>query len=251
MIFTIALRELRSMFLSPLAWTIIAVLQFIHTWVFLGFLNQYLEYYLPRTQNAAAQHGVTETVVTYAYSDNTFLLLVVIPLITMRVISEERRNKSLTLLFSAPLSMTQIVLGKYLGIMLFLVILLLSISLLPLSLMFFGGLEIQLFASILLGSLLAMSAFAAVGLYMSSLTEQPSIAAISTFGVLLLLILVHLFAQIDQEASELTKYISLSNHLSALFQGVFNTSDIFYFLLIIVFFVVLSIRRLDSDRLKN
>jgi ABC-2 type transport system permease protein len=171
----------------------------------------------------------------------------VVPLISMRLVTEERRNKTLPLLFSAPLSMTEIVLGKYLGLYTFLLIQLLLIALMPLSLLAGGGLDLGLLASGLLGLALLLGGFAAVGLFMSTLTEHQTVAAVSTFGMLLFFWLLD-WARTGAGGGALP-YLSLLNHTEPFLKGLFDTRDVVYHLLFITTFLALSVRRLDMDRL--
>jgi len=250
MIATLAARELRSLFLSPLAWTILAVVQFILAWLFLGQLDVYISYQA-RIAMMENPPGATEVIVAPLFSSATIILLLVIPLLTMRLVSEERRSRTLPLLFSAPVSMTEIVLGKYVGILGFLVIMLGLITLMPLSLLTLGTLDFGLLASNLIGMVLMLAACAAAGLFMSTLTAQPTGAAISTFGLLLLLWIIQMSGQSAAEGSTVFAYLSLQRHYEALLRGLFNSSDILYYLLFIATFLVLSIRRLDADRLQH
>jgi len=250
MVATLAARELRSLFLSPLAWTILAVVQFILAWLFLGQLDVYIAYQA-RIAMMDNPPGATEIIVAPLFSSATIILLLVIPLLTMRLISDERRSRTLPLLFSAPVSMTEIVLGKYLGILGFLAIMLGLITLMPLSLLSLGTLDFGLLASILLGMVLMLAAFAAAGLFMSTLTAQPTVAAVSTFGLLLLLWIIELTGQSAAEGNSVFAYLSLQRHYEALLRGLFNSSDILYYLLFIATFLVLGIRRLDADRLQH
>jgi ABC-2 type transport system permease protein len=131
---------------------------------------------------------VTDLIAAPLLGDAAIVLLLVTPLITMRILSEERRNGTLSLLFSAPVSMTEIVLGKYLGLLGFLSSCsAMLMALMPLSLLGAGRLDFGLLAANLLGLLLIVAAFAAAGLYLSALTSQPTVAAIGSFGLLLLL----------------------------------------------------------------
>ncbi len=248
MIRTIAARELRSLFLSPLAWAILGVVQFILAYLFLGQLDTYIAY---QAQIAMMENppGATEVIVAPLFSSATIILLLVIPLITMRLVSEERRTGTLPLLFSAPVSMTEIVLGKYLGIIGFLTIILGLITLMPLSLLSLGTLDFGLLASNLLGLSLMLAAFAAAGLFMSTLTAQPTVAAVTSFGLLLLLYILNWAG--EGASQNLLAYLSLQAHYEALLKGLFNSSDVAYYLLFILTFLVLSIRRLDADRLQN
>lgn len=248
MILTIALRELRSLFLSPLAWVILAVLQLILAFLFLIHVDLFLG---AQTQLLAmpAAPGLTEVVVAPLFSNAAVILLLVTPLITMRLISDERRNRTLPLLFSTPITMTEIVLGKYLGILLFVLILIALLAAMPLSLLAGGTLDFGMFLSAVLGLTLLLASFAAVGLFMSTLSQSPSVAAIGTFGVLLLLWILDFAGQTGSASKSVLTYLSLTNHYEPFLKGVFDSADAAYYVLFIVLFLVLSIRRLDADRL--
>lgn len=251
MIFTLAARELRSLFLSPLAWSIIAVVQVILSMLFLLALQDFLVTQQPRLHMYSLPLGVTDFVVVPLYNSASIVLMLVVPLITMRVISEERRSRSLALLFSAPLSMTEIVIGKYLGVVAFFFIMTFIYSLMPISLLLAGSIDLGLFFSILLGALLMVCAFAAIGVFMSSLTNQPTIAAISTFGALLLLWIINMAGNNPGGGDghfNLLSYLSMLTHYESFSRGIVNTTDVAYYLLVIITFMVLSVRRLDGDR---
>ncbi|MEK6772186.1 MAG: ABC transporter permease subunit [Pseudomonadota bacterium] len=245
MIFTIAWREFRSLFLSPLAWAILAVLQLI-----LGILFFYIliVVYGPNQDKYALMEGwpgATLIILPNFLTLAAFLLLLVVPLLTMRLISEERRAKTLTLLFSAPISMTEIVLGKYLGVMLFLLLVLALVALMPLSLLLGGRIDLGVVFAGLFGLALTLASFAAVGLFISTLTQHPTVAAIASFGALLCFWLL----DVSVQGTGLVAYLSLFNHYQPFLQGVFDTADAAYHLLLIVTFLTLSVRRLDADRL--
>ncbi len=248
MILTIALRELRSMFLSPLAWTVLAVVQLILAWMFFTQIDAFfaIQSQLTTLPNAP---GVVDLVVAPLFQIASIVLLMVTPLLTMRLISEERRNGTLSLLLSAPVNNTEIVLGKYLGIVMFMFLFVAMITLMPLSLSLGTTLDYgKLFAG-MLALFLLLSAFSAAGLYMSSLTSSPIIAAVSTFGLLLLLWVMQ--SSGAQNVDGVMAYLSLLAHFSPMLRGLINTTDLIYFALFITIFVVLSIRQMDSQRLQS
>lgn len=247
MIFTIALRELRSLFLSPLAWAILAVVQAILGFLFLARVEVY-QIYQPQLLALENAPGVTEVVLPDLLGNAAIVLLLVVPLLTMRLVAEERRNKTLTLLFSAPVSMTEIALGKYLGVLWFLLILLGMLALMPLSLLLGGGLDFGLFCAGLLGLALLLAGFAAVGLFMSTLTQHPTVAATAAFGALLLFWVLDWSGK-GIEGGGVLAYVSLFNHYKPFLEGLFSSADAVYHVLLIATFLVLSIRRLDADRL--
>ena len=247
MITSIALRELRSMFLSPLAWSVLAVTQLIIAW---SFFTQMDFFFTVQPQLATMPNapGVTDLVVMPTYEIASIILLMVTPLLTMRLISEEKRNGSLALLLSSPVSMTQIVLGKFFGIVAFMLILVGMISLMPLSLLMGAELDLGKLAAGVFALVLLLSAFSAAGLFLSSLTTNPVVAAISSFGLLLLLWIIN--SNTGGTAGVLSQ-LSLLGHYAPMLRGLINTADIAYFVLFIATFLLLTIRQMDSQRLQG
>lgn len=250
MIRALAHKEIRSFFASPLAWVILAVASFILSWIFLVQVDLFLRV-MPRLALYPHTAGVTALVAMPLLHSATIILLLITPLVTMRLISEERRQQTLTLLYSSPIRVTEVVLGKYLGVLGFLCVLLALIVLMPLSLALGTQLDWGLLAAGVLGLALVMAAFAAAGLYLSSLTEQPTLAAISSFGLLLFLWIISWAARGHGPGSHILRYVSLLNHFSAFMRGEVKVSDVLYYLLFILLFLTLTIRRLDADRLEH
>lgn len=252
MIAVLAQREFRTLFVSPLAWSILAVTQFILAFIFAALVESYLERQ-PQLMMLENVPGVTEQIVAPLYGATAWLLMMIVPLLTMRLVSEERRNHSLTLLLSAPVSMTEIIIGKFFGILSFLILIILLLSLMPLSLLLAGSLDLGHFVLLLIALILLTACFSALGLFLSTITDQPTVAAIGTYGALLLLWIIDIGSQnvTSVEASGLLTYLSMLRHFDALARGVFSTVDIAYFILFITLFLVLSIRRLDAERLQN
>jgi len=246
----LAKNELYRLFLSPLAWIILALSQLILAYLFLTHIDYFIQIQAKISAIPGAP-GVTELIAIPLLNNAATLLLLIAPLVTMRLIAEERRNESLPLLLSAPLSTYQIVLGKYLGVFGFFLVLLGLISLMPLSLSLGSQLDFALLASGLLGLTLLLASFSAIGLFLSSLTRQPTIAAMTTFSTLFLLWIIDWAGstQITAESTNLFSWLSLLRHYQSLLQGQVNSSDIMYYLIIIGTFLILTIRRLDSERL--
>jgi ABC-2 type transport system permease protein len=249
MIFTIAAKELRSLFLSPLAWSILAVTLFILAYLFLSQIEAYINLQ-PRLAALEGAPGVADIVVAPLFADAAVVLLLITPLVTMRVLSEERRSRTISLLFSAPLSMTEIVVGKYLGVLSFFLILLALLALMPLSLLAGTELDMGKLAAGMLGLALVIAAFTAIGVYMSSLTEQPTVAAVTTFGLLLLLWIIDWAGNKQMDDNSALAHLSMLRHYEPLLKGLFSSADVAYYLLIIVLFLGFSIRRLDATRLQ-
>lgn len=250
MILTIARREITSMFLSPLAWVILAVVQAILGYMFLAQIENFfvLQPQLMQLENTP---GVTDLIVAPIFSLAAIILLMIMPLVTMRTLAEEKKNKTINLLFSAPISITQLVLGKFFGLLFFVLILTSLLMLMPLSLLLGTGLDWGKLLSIYIAMLLLLGSFAAIGLYLSSLTENQTIAAVSTFGALLMLWIIDWVSDSLDQGQSIIGYLSLLKHHQAMLEGVFNSSDALYYLLIIFLFVALTIRQLDADRLQH
>jgi ABC-2 type transport system permease protein len=248
MIFIIAKQEFKTMFLSPMAWVILAVLQTLLGYMFLAQLDNF---YLLQPQLLQLKNtpGVTDIVVAPLFQLSAIILLMIMPLITMRSIAEEKRNRTLSLLISSPLSMTDIVLGKFFGLFFFVIVLVSLLMLMPLSLYLGTALDFGKLFSIYLSMLLLLGSFAAIGLYLSSLTENQTIAAVATFGALLMLWMIDWIGDTVGDGQTVVAYLSLLRHHQNLLEGVFDTGDIAYYLLLIITFLVLTVRQLDRDRM--
>lgn len=238
----IAANELHRMFKSPLAWVIIAVVQFLLSMFFYLLLSQYM-------QPTAGGAGITDTVVNGMYQIAGIVMLMVSPLLTMRLLTEERRQGTIKLLFSSPISITELVLGKYIGILSLYILMISLVTLMPMSLMFGTQLDWGQIATGLIGLFLLVASFAAIGLFISTITNQPATAAISTFGVLFVLWIINAAGSNASEGvAAIFAYLSLLMHYNNLLTGVFNSADVLFYCLVSIFFIVLSIWRLDAER---
>lgn len=246
MIGIIAAKELRSMFASPLAWVVLAFLQLVLAWIFLSRIDYFLmvQGQLARVPNAP---GLTEIAVVPVFGVASIVLLMSVPLLTMRLVAEERRNQTMTLLMSAPVSMTEIVLGKFLAMIVFLAIVNLLILVMGLTLLAGGTLDFGLFAANILGLMLLAASFASIGLFVSCLTNHPVVAAVLSLAVLLGLWIVNIAAS---DPGSVLHRLSLLKHFEGFMNGTVALADLIYFTLLIATFLILSIRRLDADRLR-
>lgn len=241
----IAGREFRQFFISPLGWVILAVVQIILAWLFLSSIDQYMTWQakLATLKNSP---GITDWVVEPLYNNLIMIIILIMPLITMRLISDERRMKTMSLLFSSPLSSIQIVLGKYLGVLGFFLVLVVVATLMPISLLLGGTLDMGKLIGCVITALLMVSSLSAIGLFFSSLTAYPAISAISTFGFILLLWVVSLAARYEPES--MFHWFSLTHHYRWLLQGIMDTRSIAYFMIITVMFLGFTILKLYTER---
>ncbi len=244
-VLNIARYELRRIFLSPLAWAVLAIVQFIMGFVFINLLVDYAN----NAGMGSDQFGVSDYIGGSLYGFATILLLLVMPLMTMRLFAEERKSNSLTLLFSAPVSLTEIVLGKFVGVLGFVAAVILLMGLMPLALNWSTDLDWGRIAAGLLGLFLLMMAFGAAGMFVSSCTREPTIAAVGSFGLLLVVWLFNILAYNDSiPFKELFGYLSLIDHYESLRRGVFDTADAIYYVLFSALFLSLTVLRLDMER---
>jgi len=240
----IARVEFRRMFQLPLAWVILAAVQFLLAIFFYVLLSRYLE-----SAQLAAGRGMTEIVVAGTLQIGGIVMLLVSPFITMRLFSEERRSGTLDLLLSSPVSLVELVLGKFLGVLLFQGVMLAMAALMPLSLLAGTSLDAGQLAAGFLGLGLLMAAFTAVGLFASTLTEQPAVAAVTSFSALFLLWIIHIAGHAGSEhMAAIFAYLSLLRHFDRLLDGYFSSVDVAYYLILVGTFLALAVWRLDSVR---
>ncbi len=243
MIRLIAFKELRNLIAAPTTWILLAVLQFIFAWYFLVRLDAFLQ-----VQNQLAQlsnaPGATQAITVPMYDTIALVLMMLIPLFTMRLLAEERRNQTLVLLLAAPISAAQIVFGKYIGLMVILACVITACTLMMLTLVTGTQLDLGLLLGNALGLLLLAASYAAIGLYVSSLTAQPLLAATGSMAVLFGAWLVEASATGDDNP---VRAFTPTAHLQSFSHGLPNSADTVYFLTVCAVFLWLTIRRVQSN----
>lgn len=245
MILTIAHKEFRSLFATPSTWLILGALQFIFAWFFLARLDAYLQLQTQLAQVANAP-GATMSVAAPLFGTLALMLMMLIPLFTMRLLAEERRNQTLALLLAAPISSSQIVIGKFLSLVLFMALIITGCTIM-LSILGLGThLDFGLLIANAAGLLLLTASYTALGLYLSALTKQPIVAAMSATALSFGLWLIDIGSADD--ASGL-RALSPTAHAQSLNAGFVFSTDLLYFILFIATFLLLSIRRVNNNRL--
>lgn len=244
MIRLIAMRELRSLFAMPSTWFVLAVLQFIFAWFFLSKLEEFLELQ-PQLAQLANPPGATITVAAPLFNTAALLLMMLVPMFTMRLIAEERRNQTLALLLSSPLSGRHIVLGKFFGLLIFLLIQIASLPLMLCTMALGTSLDHGLLLSNAIGLMLLTASYIALGLYVSALTTQPIIAAIGALAALVGLWLADISAT---AADSPWHQFSPLYHFQNFNAGLLDSRDTSFFLLFTAFFLLLTMKRLHNNR---
>lgn len=244
MIRLLAMRELRSLFALPSTWFVLALFQFIFAWFFLAGLEAFLELQ-PQLAQLANPPGVTISIAAPLFFTAAFLLMMLVPMFTMRLIAEERRNQTLPLLLAAPLAERQIVLGKFAGLMAFLLLLTAIVPAMLYTLALGTQLDHGLILSNCIGLALLTASYVALGLYVSSLTTQPVIAAIGTLAVLFGLWLADFSAHAPDSPWH---QLSPLHHFQNFNAGLLDSADAAFFVLFTAFFLLLTMRRLHNNR---
>ena len=231
-----------------MGWIILALLMLSFGSFYLQGVNNYFEV-MSGSIRPAERVGVTIFVGQTVYGIASFLMLFAVPLLSMGLISGERKSQTLPFLFSAPISLAEIVVGKFLGLIIFLSILVGYILLMLSTLNIWSDIDFGYLLSNSLGLILLAASFSALGIYFSSLTSQPIVAAILSFIALFALMGLDKF--FGSQPDHWFGYISLMKHFQSFSRGIIDSKDIIYFILFITTFLVLTIRRLDADRLRG
>ena len=248
-------RELLSFFVLPVAYFVITGFVLLAGYFFfnlLGTFNVLLQRYsMMRFGSLPPQLNLNQFVVEGFYHTMLVVLVFLIPLLTMRLVAEERRRGTFELLVTSPLSVSQIVLGKYLGVAVVILLMMLAVSCFPLLLCVFSvpGPEFYPIVSGFLGLLLSALMFAAISMAVSAFTENQIVAGVSGMVVLLLLYVIHAPAEsLGGVAGEVLLYLSPVMQVRDLMQGVISLKALVYFFSFIVLGIFLSQRALESYR---
>jgi ABC-2 type transport system permease protein len=233
-VWAVAQRELRSYFLSPLAYVVIAL--------FLA-LAGYLFALILANGREASLRGLVQNV--------SVLYLFIVPAISMRLLAEEQRTGTVELLLTNPVQEWEIVTGKFLASIMLLLVMLGLTLLFPLFLYIWGNPDTGPIVTGYLGVFLQAAAFLSVGLWASSLTQNQIVAAIVSFALLLVLWLSDNLGQfLGGTIGQIVSYTSVINHFQSFPQGVIESKDVIYYLTLVIAGVVLSTLSLQSRRVR-
>jgi ABC-2 type transport system permease protein len=249
-VLAIASKELKSYFASPIAYTVMGFFALTFGYFFYALLL----FFDRQSLQAAGRGGaptvnVNEQLIRPVFLNATVIFLFVLPLITMRTYSEEKRSGTIELLLTSPLSDMQIILGKFLGAM-GLYAAMLAITLVHIGLLFvFGNPEWRPIATTYLGLLLMGGCFMSVGLFISSLTKNQIVASAITFGVFLMLWVINWIASfMGPTAQQVLNYLSITDHLDDFTKGILDTKHLVYYISFITFGLFLTARSVDTER---
>jgi ABC-2 type transport system permease protein len=254
-IFAIAERDLKSYFTSPIAYVVLTIFIFLSGYFFYEFMGSMAQSASMRALQSAQTGQPPEPIdmpgeiMRNFFSVMVSIMLFIMPLITMALFSEEKKRGTIELLLTAPITDVQVVLGKFLAAALFYALLLAS-TLIEVAILFiYSQPAIGPILTGYLGMLLYGLSFLAIGMFISTLTENQIIASVLTFAFVLMLFLIEGTARTaGPTLSAVLTYLSVFEHLSDFLGGVISTSHIIFYLSLTLVGLFLTYRSLDSLR---
>jgi ABC-2 type transport system permease protein len=245
----IARKELRQLFSSPIAYVALAMFFVIIGWLYFSLVGVYTLQVLQLQGSPPPDFNPTRIIFSPLYGDTVFILMLLVPVLTMRLVSEEDRARTMELLATSPVTTTAIVLGKYLAVALLFGVLLAISTYMPLGLALIGRLDWGLLAATYLGLVLLGGAMLAIGLFASTLNENQIVSAAIGFGLLLMFYVLG-FAQQNSSTGvqQVLSALSVSSHFQNMAAGVIDTTDVVFFLSLGGFFLFLGILALESRK---
>jgi ABC-2 type transport system permease protein len=252
-IVTIAQKELKSYFSSPIGYVLIGFWAFLFGWFYINILAYFVRQSM---QMAGAMGGapsvnINQDMLRPLLYNVTILVLFVLPGVTMRTYSEEKRSGTIELLLTSPITDFQIILGKFFGA-LALYALMLMVTWLHIGLLFvYGRPEWKPIATAYLGLLLLGACFISIGLFISSLTKNQVVSFMATFSIFLFLWVISWISTsswASPSVASVASYLSIVDHFDDFGKGVVDTTHLIYYLSFITFGLFLTAKSVDSER---
>lgn len=249
-------KEMRSYFVSPVAYVIAGVFLFLTGYLFRSILMQFNLICLQYAQRSQMMQmggmpplNLNEMVVTQFFAVMDFIWLLVVPMLTMRLYSEEKKSGTIELLMTSPVSTVEVLLGKFLACLSLYTLIVALTLVYCVILEIYGSPDWGPIFSAYLGYLLLGGTFIAVGILASALTENQIVAVLLSFGMLLLLWLIDWSASFaGPTAAKLLQQLSFIEHLQDFQRGVIDTKDVVFYLSFIFFALFLTTRVIESRR---
>lgn len=245
-------RELLSFFVSPIAYFVITGFTLLVGFFFFNYLAWFARMF-EMSQMMAFRGGqvpnLNQTVIEGFYQTMLLILVFLVPLLTMRTVAEEKRRGTFELLITSPVSITQIVLGKFLSLVVILSIMLGIAFVFPLLLINYGNPEVAPILSGFVGILLCTLGFASIGMAASSFTENQIVAGVSSMVTLLLLYVIQAPAEsVGGLTADILKHISPLEQVQDMVKGIVSFQSLVYFASLILIGLFVSQRALEAHR---
>ena len=230
--FAILKREMQNYFTSPIGYIFLAVFYFFAGMFFSSVLYS------------------NTTDITYVFSSLFTVLIFIIPLLTMRSMSEDKKQKTDQLLLTSPLNLTGLVIGKFLAAFLMYCIALAVTVVYALILATFAAPEWTVVVGNIFGALILGAALISIGVFISSLTENQLIAAVGSFAVMMFIMMIVGFASLIPVdfISNIILSLSFMSRYEDFVAGILNISNVLFFVSIAVVFIFLTVRVLEKRR---
>ncbi len=244
-------RELFYFFSSIIAYTVITIFTLLAGYFFSTRLALF-NLLSMQSSYPMRQLSLTDVVIRPLFGNMSTILLLILPLLTMRLLSEERKSGTAELLFTYPISDWDVILGKFFATLTVFAAMLVLTLLYPFILLKYVAPEPGVIISCYLGLFLMGMSFIAMGLFFSCLGENQIVAGVSTFGLGLLFLIIGWVAPfVSSSMGNVINQISILFHFQNFSIGIIDTNDIIYYLLFSAFFLFLSSRVLESNRWRS
>jgi ABC-2 type transport system permease protein len=249
-ILAIADKEVRSYFASPIGYILIGLFSLLFGW----FFYVYLVAFAMQSEQMAQFGGggganVNQMMIRGLFQNTAVIILFVMPMITMRTYSEEKRSGTIELLLTSPVTDLQIIVGKFLGALALYAAMLL-VTMVYMAILFkIGEPEWRPLAAGYLGLLMMGSCFLSAGLFISSLTKNQIVAGFLTFVTFLMLWIISWIGESSGPTTQaIVNHLSITQNFDDFARGVIDTKPVVYYLSFITFGLFLTAKSVDSER---
>jgi ABC-2 type transport system permease protein len=253
-ILAIAHKELKSYFSTPIAYIVIGFFALLFGYFFYAMLVIFNQ---QSAQFGGAEGGavdINQQLIRPLFLNASVILLFVLPLITMRTYSEEKRSGTIELLLTSPVTDVEIILGKFLGAMA-LYAAMLAITVIHMLVLFsYANPKPEWTVPVIgyVGLLLMGGCFISVGLLISSLTKNQIVSGMVTFAVFLLLWVINWIASFTGPTTQsVLNYLSITDHFDDFTRGILDTKHLIYYFSVMSFGLFLTARSVDTERWKG
>jgi gliding motility-associated transport system permease protein len=247
-ILAIAGKEIRAYFTSPIAYVVIGFYALLFGYFFAVMLT-FFERQSMQMMQMGGTMNINQMLIGPVFTNAEVVLLFVLPMVTMRTYSEEKRSGTMELLLTAPLTDWQIILGKFLGAMTLFAVML-AITVIHIGvLFFFSEPEWKPIVTGYLGMLLMGGCFISLGLFISSLTKNQIVAGMITFAAFLLFWVINWMGSfVGPTLQAVLAHLSIIDHFDDFAKGIIDTKHVVYYLSFIAFGLFLTAKSVDSER---
>jgi len=253
-IYLIAKKEFQAYFTSPVAYVVITIFLVITGYFFYNLFASFSTLSFQASTNPAIAKqqnllNITETVIRPLFGNMGTIMLLMMPLLTMRLFAEEKKSGTIELLLTYPISDMEVIIGKLAACIAVFVLMLSATVTCPILVMVFGEPETGPIITGYLGLFLMGTAFISLGLFTSSITENQIVAATLSFGVLFLFSMMgYSFSFMGPALGRFIMSISLIGHMEGFAKGIIDTTDIIYYFIFSALFVFLTLRVMESKK---